>query len=467
MKKVIFGFLTALFFVGNSQAQAPEAMNYQAVARDGSGFLISSQILNVRVGVYSGIGGATLEYEETHSVSTNQYGQFSLKIGTGTATSGLFSDIVWALDEHHLKVEVDAGSGYVDLGTTQMVSVPYALHAATADVAGPWELNTTNAYYNNGFVGIGTDTPNQRLHVHTPGGVNYIQVSDGTTGPTAGLRVGVNGSGNGFLLNDHPTGNLFLTTNGSNRIAITHDGLVGIGTNSPDYPLQLHASSGFSYMRFSDAVTGTSSGLRVGLSGTGDAYIINDESLKDLSLGTEGTTRMRIDANGNVGINETTPEQVLHIKQTVSNKGLRIEHNSTADYWENGVGVTTKNYKFYYNNIFRADISSVDGSYTQSSDRRLKKNITYMESVLDRVMLLKPATYNYIDNDDDAVRSTGFVAQEVQTVFPNLVRDMDGGYKGVVYDGFAVISIRAIQELNTQLQELQAELDALKAELNK
>ncbi|MDB3906534.1 hypothetical protein N9355_03595 [Crocinitomicaceae bacterium] len=59
------------------------------------------------------------------------------------------------------------------------------------------------------------------------------------------------------------------------------------------------------------------------------------------------------------------------------------------------------------------------------------------------------------------------MAQEVEQVFPTLVRDMEDGYKGVVYDGFAVISIRAIQELNEELQQLQEEVKLLKEQVNK
>lgn len=395
MKKLLFSLTAVLASAMTAFSQSPEAINYQAVARDGSGVLLASQSLDVRIGIYSGAGGSFIEYEETHAVLTNNYGQFNLKIGEGTPTVGSFALIPWSTQENHLKVEVDNGGGYVDLGTTQLVAVPYAMHAThatTADMAGPWALNSSDVYYNSGYVGIGTDTPDQRLSVHTPSGLSYIRVSDNTSGPTSGLRMGMSGSGN--------------------------------------------------------------------------AYIINDEPTTSLSFGTNGTSQMRISASGYVGINELSPEMMLHVKQDVPNKGFRIQHQSTADYWENGIGTTTNNYKFYFNNLFRADISSVDGAYTQSSDRRLKTNIEYTGSVLERVMALKPATYNYVDNTDSNIRSRGFVAQEVAEVFPDLVRDMEDGYKGVVYDGFAVISIRAIQELNEQIKQLQQEVEELKKAVN-
>lgn len=457
MKKILVSL--ALVLAGTvGFAQAPDAINYQAVARDGAGILLATQNLDVRVGIYSGVGAGVLGYEETHTVTTNSYGQFSLKIGEGTPTMGTFSAIAWSGDVQNLKVEVDDGTGYVDLGTSQLVSVPYAIHANTADVAGPWALNGSNAYYNNGYVGIGTDTPGAGLSLESTAGY----------GSALGLKN--TGGGTEWRLASWTDGTLrMVKTTGTTFSAMVVepvDGYVGIGTSTPDQKLSVHAESGISYIRVSDNTSGPASGLRMGMSGSGNAYIINDEATSSLSLGTNGTSQMRIMDNGRVGINELTPDQMLHIKQDVANKGFRIEHQSATDYWENGVGTTTKNYKFYYNNLFRADISSVDGAYTQSSDRRLKKDITYMGSVLERIMDLKPATYNYIDNEEGAVRSTGFVAQEVQEVFPNLVRDMEDGYKGVVYDGFAVISIRAIQELNEQVTQLQEEVKQLKEAIN-
>ena len=85
-----------------------------------------------------------------------------------------------------------------------------------------------------------------------------------------------------------------------------------------------------------------------------------------------------------------------------------------------------------------------------------------MQPVMNKVMQLEPSTYHYIDNPADAQRSTGFVAQDVEPLFPNLVRTTDDGYKGIVYDGFAVISIKAIQELNRKIEALEAEVKALK-----
>lgn len=186
-----------------------------------------------------------------------------------------------------------------------------------------------------------------------------------------------------------------------------------------------------------------------------------DESSSDLKVLLDGTTLMIITDEGHVGINELTPAQMLHIKQVIANKCMRIEHQSTTDYWENGIGETSRNYKFYYNNNIRADISSYDGSYIQSSDRRFKKDIAYLHPVLDKLKQLKPATFRYIGAVDQTPFSTGFIAQEVEHLFPDLVRETDDGSKGLVYDGFIAIATKAIQEQQKIIDDLQKRIEAL------
>ena len=123
-------------------------------------------------------------------------------------------------------------------------------------------------------------------------------------------------------------------------------------------------------------------------------------------------------------------------------------------------------YQFYYNTQFRADISSVDGAYVQTSDRGLMQDIQAIPEVLDKVGRLHPASYLYLDNTEGGPRSIGFVAQDVEPLFPDLVSETDDGTKGLAYDGIAVISIKAIQELNTKVDQLEDENDALRTRLD-
>ena len=115
-------------------AQAPpQGINYQAVARDASGNELPNTPLTVRMGIYSDAAATVLVYEETHPVTTNAFGLFNLVIGQGTQTSpGAFNAILWANSAYYMKVEINGGTGFTDMGTTQLMSVPYALYAGSS-----------------------------------------------------------------------------------------------------------------------------------------------------------------------------------------------------------------------------------------------------------------------------------------------------------------------------------------------
>jgi hypothetical protein len=111
------------------------AIPYQAVVRDGSGTLLVNHPLSVRCTLHDSNASGTIIYQETHNITTNNLGLFTLHIGTGTASIGNIDSIHWALYKKFLQVEFDTtaqGGNYVDLGTQQLMAVPYALYAETA-----------------------------------------------------------------------------------------------------------------------------------------------------------------------------------------------------------------------------------------------------------------------------------------------------------------------------------------------
>lgn len=118
-------------------AQAPDAISYQAVARDGTTLLANANI-TVRLSVEAGVNPV---YVEEHAVSTNNYGLFNLFIGEGTVSQGSFAAIDWPTGDHFLKVEIDNGSGFVNMGTMQFVSVPYSIYAEEAGSVVDMDLN--------------------------------------------------------------------------------------------------------------------------------------------------------------------------------------------------------------------------------------------------------------------------------------------------------------------------------------
>ena len=124
--------ISTLFILGQAP---PNAFNYSAVARDGAGTLVTNQAIALQMSVLQSTAVGSLVYQETHNVSTDDYGLFNLIIGSGAIQQGTFSSINWAGDSYYLKIEMDitGSTNYTNMGTTQFLSVPYAMHSKTAD----------------------------------------------------------------------------------------------------------------------------------------------------------------------------------------------------------------------------------------------------------------------------------------------------------------------------------------------
>jgi trimeric autotransporter adhesin len=131
LKMVLIPVLSVLLL--NLPAQVPHGFNFQGVARNSGGELLVNSSIDLKIGVIALNRGETV-WEETHSVTTNEIGLFNLVIGNGTRTAGTvdqFLMINWGIDKFSLKVQLDAGNGYEDMGTTELQSVPYAMVAGT------------------------------------------------------------------------------------------------------------------------------------------------------------------------------------------------------------------------------------------------------------------------------------------------------------------------------------------------
>jgi len=137
MKK-IYSILAGLLLTASVFAQAPQKMSYQAVIRNTSNALITSTPVGMQISVLQGSSTGTAVYVETQTPSTNANGLVSLEIGGGTVVSGNFSTINWANGPYFIKTETDptGGTAYSIVGTNELMSVPYALNAANANVGG-------------------------------------------------------------------------------------------------------------------------------------------------------------------------------------------------------------------------------------------------------------------------------------------------------------------------------------------
>ena len=152
---------TAILITFLSFAQVPQGISYQAIALDASGNPVVSANVGIRLSILDATATGAVLYSESHIKTTNPQGLFNLVIGQGTNIFGTFASIKWETNSKFLKVEMDAagGTNYVLVGTTELLSVPYALMAgkvksedlvggpdAFADFYAPSFMTSTNAY---------------------------------------------------------------------------------------------------------------------------------------------------------------------------------------------------------------------------------------------------------------------------------------------------------------------------------
>ena len=123
------------------QAQAPQGFNYQATVRNSSGDLIVNTNVYFKFNIIQGSQTAVPIFTETHYVPTDDLGQVNLVIGQGTANTGTFSELDWSQGSYYLGIELDTGNGYLAMGTTQLLSVPYALYAENSGNSTPTTPN--------------------------------------------------------------------------------------------------------------------------------------------------------------------------------------------------------------------------------------------------------------------------------------------------------------------------------------
>jgi len=212
------------------------------VVRDVNGVALQNQSVGFQLSIISGSPTGTVEYVETHSTTTNGFGIVTLAVGSGTVVSGIFSNISWGTLTYYLKVETDLGSGYVNMGTTQLLSVPYSLNSAKSDNATNADHATNSDYatvagnvqtYTAGsgisIVGnVVTNTqPDQTVTLTGSGATSVtgtypnftISSTDNNTTYTGGTGINVTGT---TISNTQPDQTVTLTGSGATSITGTY-----------------------------------------------------------------------------------------------------------------------------------------------------------------------------------------------------------------------------------------------------
>jgi hypothetical protein len=206
MKRILLSIVAAATLSFSSFGQAPEGFKYQAVVRDAGNIILNNQTVGLRMTIQQGsIGGPTV-YAETFAPTTNAYGLVNLEIGNGTVVSGTFANIDWSAGPYFMETAVDVTGGinYAVMGTSQLMSVPYALYAKTSGngqgpvgPAGPTGVNgatgPTGATGPQGPIGLTGATGS--VGATGAQGIQGIQGLTGATGPQGPIGLtGATGS---------------------------------------------------------------------------------------------------------------------------------------------------------------------------------------------------------------------------------------------------------------------------------
>lgn len=186
--------------------------------------------------------------------------------------------------------------------------------------------------------------------------------------------------------------------------------------------------------------------------------------------------------SAHIGINSPNPFFTIEVYQPSGQKAFTLVDNynnrwamaaNHINTLNNGQGVALD---FYYNNAGRSRFQYWDGAFIVLSDGQLKKEITTMEPVLEKVKKLNPVKYEMTRNNPQHEKSIGMIAQEVNDQFPLMVRkvnDHSGNNQAIPnamvmdYSGFGIIAIKALQEQQLQLLALEKEKTALLTRLEK
>lgn len=471
---IFFAFIM-LFAIGQTMAQSPDAFNYQAVARDASGNVLANQSLGIRVSLHNGSASGTVDYSELFAPTTNEFGLFTLSIGTGTSVTGQFDTLHWDVAQYWLQVEMDPAGGvaYTDMGSSQLLSVPYAMYASK----GVWEKEGTSAVYLDGRVGIGTITPTATLDVVRDDNNTNSQIWVKQIG-TGDASIGFNTpSGSWGIANDQDDfgklkiGNSAFASS-SPLMTFAQSGHIGIGTTNPTALSKFHVASNNRHAGYftSDSVSGSTRVVYAEYTGNDyDASAVYGKSKPADYYGYGGFF-----VGGYCGVSGESIGTAIG-----GYVGVRGYASSTTGSAYGVFGNATATTGIPYG-VYCSGNGGYTGTWSTVSDEKFKKDIVNYSGALENIMKLRTVSYSMKTDEYPFMgfasgMQIGFISQEVKEVFPTLVEkgihpgakkeDAEIEYLGMNYIGMVPVLVAAMQEQQQQIELLKQQIELLKQQV--
>jgi len=305
-------------------------------------------------------------------------------------------------------------------------------------------------------------------------------------------------SGSDFYIQQREAASVIIATNGADRATIDSAGNLGLGVTPSTWSIgkafELNSvgcavwSAGTKDIRLVSNVYYASGDYKYASTGTASMLTMADDGAFRFYNAVSGSTggtiafseRARIDDSGNLLVGTTTAVEKLTVAGNISistsgnpflqiktsgagnNPYIRLQADTVT--WDIQGTFSNAGDELYliYAGSNRGYFNSSTGAYTAVSDQRLKKNITDISYGLDAILNLRPVEYLMNDENDNAQKHLGFIAQEAQTAVPSSVSEMTDGMFGMDKTELIAVLVKGMQEQQAKITQLQADIAALK-----
>jgi hypothetical protein len=514
---VVLAFTSYLYAQAPAQSPSPGLVDYQGFVLDSAGNPLAPDVSGnpapinyaMEFRIYDASSAGTLIWGEKQNVTVSA-GKFSVQLGKGTVLSGSPlqpSDINQAFvgSNRFLGLTViipPATSGTEVVPRLQFLSSPFSFVANTAVNAQALSQSVGTASMTNASITNAT-IANATITAGVTGngsGLTSLNATNMASGTLADARLSTNVA----LLNANQTFSGTNTFSSTSPLVLNRNDIqLGTAADNNKYRLGWYGvGKPFASQTYDGPVLAGDTGGSLGTIGAtqkialrwGDGFIgvpgnqylefayglagkgIADSRIGFNFLGTGGlefvgggSTGHKMAFYNEAGATFTGPVTMTRNSASFfesalfvigqSGSQIRFQSKDTGNFWSIGDDNNGDAFSFYPNTGAGAYIVRSNGSYNQNSDGRLKKDISEISNVLDKVLQLRPVSYRFKTNTESDPLSLGFIAQEVEPLFPEIVNERNG-YKAMSYSEFIPLTVAAMQEEHRRNDERDRQKDS-------